>query len=301
MGWEVVGWGCHSVCTLFVCRLAGMGHWDIAVAQGVAQQCLHMYDDCIDSDPIYIHHAQSISFLSPASPLRAQVVEFASGLEMGDALRQEVDKLVFIPVVERSIEAKHALIKRKSGKHFRTGRFVSLTLRIPDVKEDIRRDMKFFTDLVSAFELTRNAKTAAALLGIDMHPSLVVARRLSASQDVLFSLLNRIVYRGDFESKFEDKTESRKMNDREANAQLRKGAAVLKRKDRGEPQKLTYDQVQLASMVEHFRQVVDQCRFYSLELRPGEGQQAPRIMSVDGVLDVPPSKIRRSCTLLSLG
>lgn len=147
------------------------------VAREIARDCTQCFDEFLGEDPTYVHHPLAVSLLSKAGQLRAHVVEFGEGGMMSEMLLVEVSKLRCIPVVERSIEGKHSLISRRVHKHWRTGRTISLTLRMIDIKEGIARDPTFFNSLMDQFRLTRSPWQAAKQLGVHCHPDLELARR----------------------------------------------------------------------------------------------------------------------------
>ena len=132
-------------------KLCGLAHWDQDIARRIALESINQFDEFAGEDPTYVHHHATILFLKRGGALRIHVEAFADGQDMQADLKLEVAKLRFIPIVERTIEAPHAIIKRRSGNQFRTGTQVSLTLRIPDVKDELRRDPRFLSTLVDIF------------------------------------------------------------------------------------------------------------------------------------------------------
>ena len=72
---------------------------------------------------------------------------------MGRELELDVSKLMHMPTVERSVEGKHSIISRRVNKKFRSGRFVSLAVRVPDIKEQTRRDSDSMVQLVNYFKM----------------------------------------------------------------------------------------------------------------------------------------------------
>ena len=275
-------------------KLIAMAHWDCAIARQNAQSCLDMYNDLSDVDPEYVHHPLTISFLHEPGSLRRHVMDFVAGEPMSDELRTEVDKLTFIPVVERSIEAKHSIIKCRTANRLRSGRNVSLALRVPDIREDFRRDAGCMERLVDAFREVRSPSAAAQILGIAGHPDIVVALRLKKKPAFLTAALNRIFYRADFESKFADHSVIRSKHFKEEKRRLRRGVAELKRKAPVVAEPITDRSVMETAILHHFRSVVDHTRFYSIELKPAEGSRCQELCSVDGVLSMPMSKRSRT-------
>ena len=155
--------------------LAGIAHHDTDTARRVASKACEAFDELHFDDPAFVHHPLTLCFLQRDSLVRAEVNTFIASGVMGDRLKLEAAKLRLTPVVERSIEAKHALVTRRAGRHFRTGRVVSLTLRMPDLLQCMHRDHTYFDQVVSSFARSRTPYAAAAALGIASHPLIVEA------------------------------------------------------------------------------------------------------------------------------
>ena len=96
---------------------------------------IRFFDDSVASGDSHLHHPIARKFLDPAAPLREQLESFVDDNPMGSELSFESSKFRFIPVVERSIESKHSLITRRAQTNWRSGRFVSLTLRMSDIQD----------------------------------------------------------------------------------------------------------------------------------------------------------------------
>ena len=157
------------------------------------------------------------------------IQEFASGETMHEFLRSEACKLAFTPVVERSIEAKHSLISRRVQKNWRSGRIVSLTLRVPDIKAEMAADATYLQTLVEAFAQTRDPMQAARQLGIQEHPDLVNAVFDRWHHARVTGIVNRIVYRCDLQSKFESHAAARAGHDRETGKRARLAQREMQR------------------------------------------------------------------------
>jgi hypothetical protein len=115
-------------------------------------------------DPSYVHHPLTLDFLARNGNLRAAVEAFAGGANMTPDLALAVSKLRFVPVVERSIESKHSLISRRVQKNYRTGRVISLTLRVPEIKDALRRDVGFLQELVDQFARLRRVMLSVVIV-----------------------------------------------------------------------------------------------------------------------------------------
>ena len=277
-------------------RLAALAHPHEELARASARDTLETVSFLDVADPDLVHHPVTLRFLHPDGPLRCMVEAFASGDHMTDALCSEVAKLSFMPVVERSIEAKHSLISRRVQKNWRSGRIVSLTLRVPDIKAAIAADANFLQELTDAFALTRDPVKASHQLGIQEHPALVQACFDSKHKNQRTGILNRIVYRCDLESKYEahgqarvDHEQRTKKRARLAEKQIAKAAPAAKPPAR---RKLTHED-RYADMLshaiqDHFTKVVSSAtssRVYSLDLAPNEHGCGPSLKPLDAVLE----------------
>ena len=194
-------------------QLAGLSHHNVEKAREVANIILEKTQGLDASDPTLVHHPLTLKFLSPIETLRPMIQSFAAGQPMPALLHTEASKLALMPVVERSIEAKHSLISRRVQKNWRSGRVVSLTLRVPDIKAELKADARFFDELIAAFALARDPRKAAQQLGIQNHPSLLDATFSRLHRNNIVGLVNKIVYRCDLESKFESHLSARQEHD----------------------------------------------------------------------------------------
>ena len=274
----------------------------VVVLQCWYEACLTDFDGFVADDMSAVHHPKTLHLLAAGGPLplRAAVEAFAKGEPMSAELSFEVGKLALIPVVERSIEAKHALISRRVQKRHRSGRVLSLILRVPDVKESLRRDAGFAAKLVDCFSAARSPYTAAERLGLSCNPAMVVARRVRMKSNRVFAILNRIVYRCDLESKFDDHGASRAQHAREAARNARAGLRQLGRPHQL-PEPVTQDRVFRSALFDHFRHVADPTKFYSMPLLPNEETgQVALPCGLDTVFAEPAAKRLRVATGLSL-
>ena len=277
-------------------KLAALSHPDQDVARQAAQEMLQLSDGLgAAADSALLHHPVTVDFLGADSQLRPLVQAFADGGPMAATLHEEASKLAFIPVVERSIEAKHSLISRRVQKNWRSGRIVSLTLRVPDIKAEVAADAEFLHRLTEAFALVRDPRKAAHQLGIQDHPSLLDASFAKMHRNKIVGLLNKIVHRSDLESKFERHRSARV----EHEAQAKKRARLAERQIRDiaaggvQPQQQrrqvdnSFDSVLRVAIADHFQVVSDSStspRVYSLKMVPSEQGSLPVFRGLESVL-----------------
>ena len=280
-------------------QLAGLSHPDLDKAREVAKIVLEKTAGFNASDPNLVHHPLTLKLLSPDGSFRPMIQAFAEGQPMPAALHTETSKLGFIPVAERSIEAKHSLITRRVQKNWRTGRVVSLTLRIPDIKAELKADAIFLHDLVQAFALVRDPRKAAHQLGIQNHPDLLDASFARVHKVRLVGILNKIVYRSDLESKFRRPIAARKEHD----AHVQKRAKLAEKQMQSmlqdgprEPHVIddSFNSVLRVAICDHFRVVSASETFgavYTLNMVPSATGALPVLSSLETVLN---SSVRES-------
>ena len=282
-------------------RLAALAHEDVGVARAAACDMLLKRDGLDVADPSLVHHPVTLRFLHDSSPLRGMLQSFSEGGPMSDVLRTEVSKLAFMPVVERSIEAKHSLISRRVQKHWRSGRIVSLTLRVPDIKAEMARDAAFFQELTQAFALSRDPVKAAQQLGVHEHPALVSACFAHTHKASRVGILNRIVYRCDLESKFEAHSQARAEHEQVGGKRVRLAQKALqaakpkpapkpfpKQRPRMQTADEGYEAMLRLAIQDHFVRVASgaiSSQVYSLDLAPNEDGSLPSLIPLGAVLE----------------
>ena len=279
-------------------RLAVLSHTDAAVARAAAADMLETTAGLagFEGDASLVHHPMTLHFLGSGSLLRPMIQEFASGETMHEFLRSEACKLAFMPVVERSIEAKHSLISRRVQKNWRSGRIVSLTLRVPDIKAEMAADATYLQTLVEAFAQTRDPMQAARQLGIQEHPDLVNAVFDRWHHARVTGIVNRIVYRCDLQSKFESHAAARAGHDRETGKRARLAQREMQRivqAPQAPPAKPRTPEERYTSMLrlaieDHFTHVASACSqpcVYSLDLSSDPTGGAPALAALDAAFE----------------
>jgi len=212
-------------------KLCGMGHWDESLARSIASQCVAMYDAVPATGSAVLHHRISWIFLDHGSHLRRFVCDFAMGEPMQADLRFEVMALRLIPVVERTIERAHLPIGRAvRHKRTRSGSAVSCACRFPDLTARIVSDPAFTQRLLVAFESTRAAKFLVSTFGLQKHRDVraIALRTSGMNHSALWSVLERLIYRQDLITKFEDFSLQYAAHKEEIAAGSKRAAEVLK-------------------------------------------------------------------------
>ena len=286
-------------------RLAALGHNDTQVARTAAHEILETCEGLGVADPFLVHHPTTLKFLHPTNPLRQMVQAFAEGENMSSELQREASKLAFMPVVERSIESKHSLISRRVQKHWRSGRIVSLTLRVPDIKSEMLADASFLQSITQAFSLTRDPVKAAQQLGIHEHPALVDACFKGMHKARRTGILNRIVYRCDLESKFERYEQARREHEQEKGKRARLAERAMKQiaeapEVPAQPPRTArecYEAMLRLAIEDHFVKIATSAassQIYSLDLAPNNSGSLPSLKPLDAVLEQVAGVVHRS-------
>jgi hypothetical protein len=153
-------------------QLCGLAHHDRDLVQQCARNCLGQWDACPDAR---YHHRVSVTFLGPPSGLRPQIEAIAGGASMTDypQLLSAIAPLKFIPIVERTIEQKHAFIKRaiQGSKHSPVT--VSLANRMPEIERLFASEPSALLDLANHLDLLRSNKAISSEFGFAHHASVV--------------------------------------------------------------------------------------------------------------------------------
>ena len=122
--------------------LCGLAHFDTAKATMCAEKCLLQWDQHPD---VASHHKLSVLFLDPASsPLRSGIERMRAGEPLtaqAQDFQLAVLRFLLVPVVERSIEEKHARIHRQVLRGRRHGgAYVSLNVRMAEIQHRMSQD-----------------------------------------------------------------------------------------------------------------------------------------------------------------
>jgi len=131
-------------------RLMGLASLDAVEGSAAASRCLHLWDTAADHT---MQHPEASRFLQQGSPFRALVEKMAAGESLSTLplLRREVVAWRMAPVTERSIEAKHAVAKKRLAHNSRpSASSVSLSLRCRELNECMQsEDSKAFMDTLA--------------------------------------------------------------------------------------------------------------------------------------------------------
>ena len=176
----------------------GVAHWDKAVAQQCARKGRELFQQNPEAP---WHHSLTLTM---CCRLRDDLDKFIAGSDMlclSQAFQEVVAQLLFIPVSERTIEQKHALVTmalHKSGLKGSTVR-LSFANRIPELHSYLNKHYDEMPKLLDCFAQARHHRRVPALLGLDAHP-LIAALPPSTRSSHYTKILRAILYRADVES-----------------------------------------------------------------------------------------------------
>jgi hypothetical protein len=149
------------------------------------------------------HHPLTVWVLGFTSPLRAEVLQFVRGtaLDKLPALERQLLLLRFIPLNERSIEAKHSLAKKNLQTSSRpSAAAVSLALRFEEILQKMENEERFVNTITDAFDSHRRNEQIIISTGLASHATMngCIARESSLRRrDVALCF-----YHCDMESQF---------------------------------------------------------------------------------------------------
>ena len=120
------------------------------------------------------HHRITAALLQPGAFIDAlkSWVDGASFSSLPLTFQEKVAELRFIPIVETTIEEKHARVSLAKSRHHIGPVRVSLANRLPLLERWLKRGQVSAAKLLECFNQARSLKAVPALLNIDDHPSL---------------------------------------------------------------------------------------------------------------------------------
>ena len=196
-------------------HLAGVLHHDNGVARACARSCCDQWDRSpIEKE----HHRTSNLFLSSDSSFRPELEKFAEGApwaEVSDELVCAIAPLRWVPVVERLIEGRHALINNRITGHKKRRHPTTVSLASGRLDEFLRRVQlrpEMMVEVASAMPHVRSFRKAAATFAFMDHPRIepLWRREVPVHDHSWEPAVVEVFYRCDMESKHKDKAGLRK-------------------------------------------------------------------------------------------
>lgn len=246
-------------------KLAALAHQDEEVAKRCAREALEAWEGLSEAHREAAHRLTKV-FLAPGI-LREQLALFAvtdAPLADFDDLLSQAARLRFIPVVERSVEAKHSLAHVKGTYRKVTPAYVSLYLRMPAFERGVKRSATALSETVDAFKAARKVRRLVVDLGFERHPTL---QGLLADSTVhntkLWQETAAVLYSADPESQFASFGRAGRANQA---CKTKQGALRRAQVCGGIPRRANprYEDVVEKAQLEHLRSTASVGRVYSL-------------------------------------
>ena len=199
-------WGCLPFSLLV------LAHHDETTARTGARRILAEWD-CMCASDREGAHVVCKSFLHQGGRVRASIMHFVKGAsrhsDMCRPWRQEVARFAFLPLLERSIEGHHAVVKRATeSAPNHSGAFVRSVLRMPALLTQVDRLPQMLTDLADNFSRIRLPVFVLKHLGLLQTPAVrALAELPSKKRDALlrsFGFVDRVMFRLDAEAQYAD-------------------------------------------------------------------------------------------------
>ena len=161
--------------------LAGLAHPCEATAREVARKCLEVWQE--ESRP-EAHHRLTTKLFAPGVFLDS-LKAFADGAAFNalpQAFLKQVAVYRFVPVVETTIEEKHARVALSKKRHHIGPVRISLSNRLPLLERWLLRRHVSGEKLLEKFAISRSLKQVPHLLGVEDHPALEAGDFFPAGQ-----------------------------------------------------------------------------------------------------------------------
>ena len=182
--------------------LLGMAASDEVAARLCAAKAMRMWGRAAGAQ-----HPLTVKFLHPDLPLRKEVESFAHGDALCSlpALRDAMKTFVFMQVVERTIEAKHATAKLNLRTNTKpTSSSVSLSMRFSEIEKNITTQAEFVQVIAEKFNRVRNLMTMVSVFGMQSSPAL--CKRLDLYGSLRHKDVAAVFYHRDIDAMFLEHT-----------------------------------------------------------------------------------------------
>ena len=167
---------------------AGLAHTSQAAAQEVASKVLEQWR----KDPRPQAHHRIAAKLMQNCDFVAALESYASGADFAALpadFQLQVSAFWFVPVVETTIEEKHARVAINKKRHHLGPVRISLANRLPLLDRWLRRGHVTATNLLDKFSAARSLKKVAGMLRVDDHPGLQGVSHPSSLRRVLAKVI----------------------------------------------------------------------------------------------------------------
>ena len=254
-------------------RLAALGHHDESVARLNGAAALDMF--AVDAREA-AHHRLTWALLRPGCAFRLQLDNLLDGTPraaLSELYKQNVAAIAFAPIVETTIEGRHAKVALESSGHIGPAR-VSLANRLalrerqqaenspPVIPKDA---------VLNHLDRARHLRSLAGHLGLLDHPYLTsqISSRYLRNSHAYVAPMTSIIYRCDLHSLFQSMQEEQKNHNRMQKRARDQNARLIQQRDDDEGARprdeFTYDKnVKPGLWLNHFKCVADEDALYSI-------------------------------------
>ena len=256
----------------------GMAHWDLNIARRCAEVGRQQWQRCPE---IKAHHRLTVLMCYRYAGQLDKFIQGASLASLSRDFQLVIATFMLIPIVERSIERKHALVKMALYSSHMKGSAVHISLsnRLPILASLLERMPALMEALLECFDEARKHYKVAYPLGLDNHPLITNLQASDKLKEAHHSrktphnhnskytvLLRQLVYRAD------EWTPSVSLRE-EQNHHLRARAigdaegrrSMMQRWEPGDDKPdLTYHTVAIHCALEHLKRTGDVRYIYSL-------------------------------------
>ena len=158
-------------------RLCVLGHFDEAVARSEAAECLRIWSGMTNQEKENAHFWTK-ALPDPSTNLGQQLRAFIRGAQLQDPelekLERVASKFKFIPLSEKPIEGRHAIIHKTLKKASNAGPvFLSMAERMPLMMQLSKSDPSFIVELARSSKSLYHPLQASIAMGLSNHPDLL--------------------------------------------------------------------------------------------------------------------------------
>ena len=248
--WEVLPW-----------KLCGVASSIKSRARQCAKACLDLFE-ASPQDP-KLHHRLTWLHLREGSPVREELEVFVAGEPLVSLPRLQalVYELKFVPTVERMQEADHSIVSRMVQYRKVSGPYVSLCLRLPEVRQ-LMSSQKAYEDFLLRFEEVEQVDDLAKRFGFFKHPLWKKACRENQSKKERSSLAAVLMYSMDVETQYQSMAAAKKR--RQQNVNKRKQHEEKWKASMQTPRSFSQRALEEQAMASHLQTELQVGRLYSL-------------------------------------
>ena len=200
----------HWTCLPY--SLLGLAHPNESQARAAARRILAEWENMPD-DAKQGAHVLCKSFLSESGRIRSSILCFVQGASRNDVRClpwcSQIARLAFLPLLERSIEGRRAVVKRATDRAaHHSGAYVSSALRLPALLKQVQKQPEILLQLANSFSKVRLPFFVLTHLGLQKSPAVLKLQDLPDEQRKnamrSFGFADRVMFRLDAASQYTD-------------------------------------------------------------------------------------------------